>query len=221
MNIPRTRLWWMVAVLLLLLFLLLYWRQCSIPGLDPQANLLVNGDAEAGPGSPDGVKVMSVPGWEVTGQFNTIVYGATSYPGPNNPGPARRGKNFFSGGPDTPLSTATQLVNVARYARGIDAHGVICRLSGYLGGYDEQNDHAVLTAEFLDSSSAALGTLSIGPVLAQDRQLQRGLLSRSAHVVLPAGTRTIRVTLTITRTDGQANDGYADNLELTLESSPK
>jgi len=59
-------------------------------------------------------------------------------------------------------------------------------------------------------------------VLAADRNRATGLVLRSASAPVPPGTRRIAVTLTMTRTEGTSNDGYADNLSLTLtNSAPK
>lgn len=216
MVTAKSKLFWLITAVIVLIVVLLG-RQCSRPRLDPDANLLVNGDAEAGPGSPDGAKVMSAPGWKVTGLFNVVQYGATNgYPEASAPGPANRGKNFFAGGPDGNVSTATQVVDLSKDARAIDAKDLTCRLSGYLGGYADQNDNAVLTADFRDAASARLGTVIIGPVLAVDRKQTVSLILRTASAPVPEGTRQILVTLTMTRAEGTSNDGYADNLSLTL-----
>jgi len=210
---------WITAVLLLLVALLVIAvRQCRPTGPDLNQNLIVNGDAEAGPGSSDGTKPAPAPGWQTTGLFNVVQYGATNgYPTAAAPGPANRGKNFFTGGPDGALASAAQRIDISKHAAAIDAAALTCHFSGYLGGYAEQNDHVAATAEFLAAAGTKLGTVQLGPVSAADRQQQISLLFRSAAATVPRGTRMIVVTLTMTRTDGQANDGYADNLVLTLE----
>jgi hypothetical protein len=214
-------LFWVIAIVWVLALLLIA-QQCSRATLASGANLLLNGDAEAGPGSPNGTKVMRASGWNATGLFNVVQYGAGEFPGPNVPGPANRGRNFFAGGPDGNVSTATQVVDVSNRARAIDAKDTECQLSGYLGGYGGQNDNAVLAAEFQGAASQKLGAVAIGPVLAADRDRATGLVLRTASAPVPPGTRRIAVTLTMTRTDGTSNDGYADNLSLTLtNSAPK
>lgn len=215
MNPNRPKLWWLAAIVFLVLLLVL-WRQCSRSPFDSPANLLVNGDAEADPGSPDGNKLLRPPGWVTQGPFTVIPYGTSGYPNAKSMGPENRGKYFFAGGPRNPASSATQLVDVSAYASGIDSGELAADLSGYLGGYNEQNDHAVLTADFQNAAAAKLGGISLGPVLAADRRQQPGLLLRSARAPIPAGTRKILVTLAMTRTDGEANDGYADNLVLRI-----
>jgi hypothetical protein len=81
-----------------------------------------------------------------------------------------------------------------------------------------QDDGATLTATFLDANNQPLGQASIGTVSAAERNDQTGLLQRQADGLLPAGTRQIRLHLKFTRTEGAYNDGYADNLELSLQN---
>src|SRR6185436_294497 len=94
------------------------------------------------------------------------------------------GMNFFSGGPATrpdainPFSSARQVIDVSAFASKIDAAAVIAELSGYFGGYAEQNDHASLTASFLGADGNSLGDISVGNVLAADRTNRTVLLYR-------------------------------------------
>lgn len=189
-------------------------------GLLGGLNLLVNGDAERGPGTMDGtVVVTDIPGWTTTGELNVIEYGTSGgYPLSTDPGPDNRGKNFFGGGPNDndAVSTATQTIDVSSVVLALESGNVSYVLTGWLGGYSSQEDNAVLTIQFEDGSGQALGQAQIGPVAAEDRQGATGLLQRTANGKVPKGTRKIVVTLTITRTEGTANDGYADNLSLTL-----
>ena len=97
-----------------------------------------------------------------------------------------------------------------------DDERVRFQLSGFLGGFANHNDNAVLTATFKDSSGTPLGTASIGPVTNVDRGFATGLLFRTASGDVPTGTQTIDILLQMTRTTGTDNDGYADNLSLVL-----
>ncbi len=61
-------------------------------------NLIVNGDAEAGPAAPDGsTKASPIPGWTTYGSFTVIRYGTIGIY-PEEYGPADRGRNYFMGG---------------------------------------------------------------------------------------------------------------------------
>lgn len=179
-------------------------------------NLIVNGDAESGSGSASGNDILPIPGWVASGGFTVTRYGASGYPQPSDPGPPSRGSNFFSGGPNSASSAATQTIDISAGATQIDARSVTYDLRGFLGGYASQGDNIALTAEFVNGSNSSLGTARIGPVTPAQRGNATALLSRAATGTVPAGTRTIRLTLQSTRTDGTANDGYADSVSLTL-----
>lgn len=179
-------------------------------------NLLVNGDAEAGTGANDG-SVVTVPGWQTSGFFTVMRYdGRSDELLSTSPGPSDRGHNFFLGGNQGESSSATQRVSVSRFAQAIDSGRAEFRLSGWLGGWETQNDQATLTVTFTDARGARLGTSSIGPVTNTDRQNVASLLERSDSGKVPAGTRWIDVELRMVRAVGTWNDGFADNLSLTI-----
>jgi hypothetical protein len=196
----------------------------------PTANLLLNGDAESGTGSPDGTTIETVPDWVVTGEANVVLYGATNgYPAPSDPGASDRGLNFFAGGPNDDVSTFTQSVDLSPYA-SVVASGATVFISGYLGGYSTQEDNAVLNVSFLgagdggpvdggDGGAPVLGTASIGPVTSADRGGATAFVYRSTTASVPQGTVSLQVQLVMTRLEGTANDGYADDLSVTLSGN--
>ena len=182
------------------------------------ANLLQNPGAEAGAGGTDSSGAMPPPGWTVTGDLTTVQYGASGgFPTAAVSAGIGGGNNFFAGG-NSPLSTATQTVDVSGSAAAIDAGTITASLSADLGGYATQDDSMAVTATYLSASGASLGSLTIGPVTAADRNGQTTLLPRAAAGSVPAGTRSIEVVMTATRQEGTFNDGYADNLSLSLGS---
>jgi hypothetical protein len=179
-------------------------------------NLLVDGNAEAGPAATDDETIFAPPGWTTTGEFTTIAYGASDgFPDATTSKPISGGKKFFGGG-NTDVSTATQDVVVAAKAASIDAGAETVSLSGDLGGWDTQSDYAQVSATFLDADGVSLGAIGIGPVTEAQRGGNTELLPRSTHTRLPAGTRTVQVVITSTRTDGEYDDGYSDNIALSL-----
>lgn len=186
----------------------------------PQGNLIINGNSEVGSSSKTAYDVVSTPGWTETSNFNVVRYNTRSsagdFPSSTDPGPSDRGKNFFAGGPSNSNSSATQLIDVSAYAGDIDSGNVRFNLAGYLGGFAEQGDNAILRATLTNGRCNTIETKSIGPVTAGTRNRQTGLLLRSISGILPIGTRQIRLLLQMTRTAGSYNDGYADNLSLTL-----
>ena len=185
-------------------------------------SLVKNGGAELGQGAVDSSGVITViPSWVQTGSFTVVQYGAAGgFPDKTVSTAISGGKNFFAGGPSNPSSGATQTVNVASRAAKIDAGKLNATLAGYLGGYSSQRDSLTVTASFLDASGAKLGTLKIGPVTPVQRKSLTTLIAKSATHKIPSKTRSITVALTAVRTDGSYNDGYADNLKLTVTKRP-
>ena len=72
------------------------------------------------------------------------------------------------------------------------------------------------TASFLSATGLNLGAAAIGPVTAADRSDQTGLLARSATGLVPEGTRSVDLTVALTRLEGTNNDGYADNISFDV-----
>lgn len=188
--------------------------QASVP---LNQNLLVDGGADAVTGG-DGSTAVSPPGWTTTGGLTVISYATgNGYPTTSSPGPTDRGANFFGGG-NTASSTATQTIDVSGSASAIDAGTISAQLAGWLGGYSSQADSASVTATFLNSSAASIGSTTIGPVTAADRNNTTGFVQKQSATTLPAGTRTVRVVLDAERAGGTSNDGYADSLSFMLGS---
>lgn len=186
----------------------------------PQGNLVQNAGAEAGQGATDSVSQPPVPGWQVTGTFTAVQYGTSGFPAVADGSRVGGDKNFFAGGPSAPTSTASQTIDVSGAAPEIDGGNLGFTLSAFIGGFSTQGDNASVGAIFLDGSGTALAGHTIGPVTPAQRQNQTILLPQSTSGTVPSGTRTIQILITATRTDGQYNDGYADNVDLTLGPPP-
>jgi virginiamycin B lyase len=179
-------------------------------------NLILNGDAESGPGGTDAAQP-TIPFWTTDGQIAVTTYaGGAGDLSPTTPGPANRGNNYFAGGPNNASSRMTQTVDLSSYASAIDAGTQPYTLDGWLGGYGGQDDNAVVTVTFQSASGGALGTASIGPVLDADRGGVSALVERSTSGNIPTGTRKMLVTVTFTRVSGSYNDGALDNLSFVL-----
>ncbi len=186
-------------------------------------NVIVNGDAEAGPGAPlNNTTGMIVPNWTTTaGNFSVVQYSSDpsmipGLPRFNDPGPPNRGLNFFAGGADgnpagTFISSGDQILDISNAASLIDTGMIPFTLSGYLGGYFDQRDNATFTS-FFDAGAMVLGSSVIGPVTLADRMGATGLFPRSATGFIPAGTRQIDFKISINGIDGNQSDGYLDNL---------
>jgi len=183
-------------------------------------NSILNPGAELGLGSGNGNDIEVVPDWTVTqGNFTVVAYGSANSEINTAPGPDF-GNNFFAGGPNSPLSSATQLLDVSNVSALIDAGLVNYTFSGYFGGYLTQADYATLSATFLDGSSDVLGVVTIGGNNETARNGQTELLYAGTTGMIPDGTESILFTLTMTREEGNYNDGYADNLSFVAVDPP-
>ena len=181
-------------------------------------NLIKNGNAEAGSGSSDGSTV-PVPKWTLTTgtTFTAVQYGASGgFPTSTDPGPAKRGLNFFAGGSGEDEEVATQTIALKSYAAAIDAGTATAKVSAYLGGFASQEDNALLEIDWKSKAGSVLGSIVVGPVSAEDRGDVTGLLQRKGSGTIPVGARTAFVQLALSRASGSYNDGYADNLSLTV-----
>ncbi|EST38659.1 hypothetical protein N566_06215 [Streptomycetaceae bacterium MP113-05] len=181
-----------------------------------------NGDAEEGPGGAD-TPVTTVTGWKITeGAPALIRYDfGEGHPGPRDPGPAHRGIRFFSGG-TSPRTTLLQDVTLpAEGATGrtaVDAGGIRFRATAWLGGFGDQEDGARLSVEFRNDAGTPLALAVLGPVTSVERDGRTGTFERSAEAAVPPGARSARLVLALTQDGGDANDGYADALSLTLQA---
>ncbi len=185
-------------------------------------NWVINGDAESGAGSTDG-SVVAVPGWTVnSGGFTAVQYEAApgNFPAVTDPGPASRGNNFFAGGPNVAFSMASQVFAVSSFASQIDAGLIQFVLSGWLGGWQNQDYFAQWFVEFEDGGMNQIGSLvSLQSPNAAARSDQTGLFFQSTNGTIPTGTRFLSFQLDMTRLSGSYNDGYADNLSFVANAS--
>jgi hypothetical protein len=185
------------------------------------ANLIVNPGAEADTGAADFSSTVAPSGWITTSNFTAVQY-AIGTPGDlqtSNSTAIGGGANYFAGGPSNASSSAHQDINISDLTALIDAGKLTATLSGYIGGFSDQDDNVTVTATFLNGSSAEISQFVIGPVTAADRTNVTNLLFRTGSVPVPGGTRTVRITMLATRLSGSYNDGYADNLSFSLQGS--
>jgi hypothetical protein len=192
-----------------------------------QPDLIVNGGAEIGTGSLDGLAVTSVPGWTVTGLFNEVQYDASDgqgvggWPTFSTPGSADRGQNYFAGGGGG-VSTATQYVNLAPATSQIERGNVTFSLGAWIGGTGSLTEDATVTATFLNASEHALGTAALAPVTAAQRNDVTEFLPENTTGTIPRGTTRVKVLITVNgdhlANRNAAGQGYVDNLSFTISS---
>ncbi len=189
----------------------------SPPTAALDTNLIFNGDAEHERGYTDydGEPDAWVAGWYDPDYLTVLQYDAPDgFPSSDDPGPTERGDNFFAGGGVAYSTDMSQLIDVEPLALAIDS-GATYTLTGWLGGYADQNDRASLTVSFMERDGTELGSDSIGSVWASDRGYATGLIQQQTTGTVPQGTRQVEVTLDCTWSWG-FNDGYADNLSLVI-----
>lgn len=183
-------------------------------------NLVVNGNAETGTGSPSNSVITAPKSWTTSGQTTSVQYGAMGgFPDAKSPGPATRGKNLFEGG-NVANSTATQTISLAKYAHDIDAGQTAFAFSAWIGGFATQGDNATVSVTFIGADKSHLSSATLGPVTAADRKNITGLVKQSQSGIVPKGARTAVVTMTFARTEGLYNDGSVDDISLILTKTP-
>ncbi len=183
----------------------------------PAGNLVADPGAEQGGAATDAADVVAPPApWVPEGPFTQVAYGAPDFPSTAVADSIGGGTAFFAGGPDATTTSAEQNLDVEAAAEEIDAGTVTATLSADLGGSGSQEDSATVDVRFLDLESGVLGRLVLDAVTATDRGGQTILLPRSADGAVPVHTRRILVRVTALRDEGAYNDGYADNVSLTL-----
>jgi Subtilase family/Bacterial Ig domain len=183
------------------------------------SNMIQNPGAELGFGESAAIPpVEVVPAFAPINGFTVVRYGSPNgFPSLDLAAQIAGESNFFTGGTAS-VSSATQVINVFDAASLIDsASGVSYELSGFLGGYADQNDYAEVSLLFLNENGIEVGSEKLKPVNATERQNQTVLLPQQATGNLPVGTRAIQLKITMTKVESDTrNDGYVDNLRFSL-----
>lgn len=210
----------LIAFMALLLVLVPAAAHAALPG----GNVIQNGDAEAGPAATSEADAGSPAGWDRFPNFTAVVYGTGAFPTAAESARIGGGRSFFAGGPDntfSDFSVGQQLIDLAAAAPEIDGGRVRATLSGDIGGFAGQEDNATVTAVFTDGGSGSSGSvLQLLPANAAERGGQTTFVRRMACGTLPVGIRSAFVQISMQRFSGSYNDGYADNLSLTLSQTP-
>jgi hypothetical protein len=207
----------LTAVNALLLGLAVTFSAGAAPGAG--ANLLVNGNAEQGEGVNDVNGIAAdIPGWTRKGNFTVVKYAAPGgFPDATVQAAVRGGNNFFAGGPSNAGSSVSQDIDLSAKKALVSSGKARATLAGYLGGYASQEDSLIATTTFWTATGKRIGPAAkIGPVKAAERGSTTKMILKKATVPVPKLARTVRVTLSAARTSGSYNDGYADNLSLTV-----
>ena len=182
-------------------------------------NLVVNGNAEQGSGATttNVSDIVRPNGWSTKGNFSVVKYGTSPLMTASDPGPPDRGDYFFAGGPDTSTSSATQTIDLSGGSGGIDSGGKKYDLSGWLGGFGGEGDTATVEATFEDAAGHSLEVARIGPVTDLTRGGKTAMIKSEHKGDVPRGARKVVLKISMNRTDGNYDDGYADDISLILQ----
>jgi uncharacterized protein (TIGR03437 family) len=158
------------------------------PGSVLGTNLVVNGNAEAGPGVPNTSTTLYVPDWSTDDGASVCPYGGKGWIQISDPGPADRGVNLFCGGPDN--TTSYQDIDVSAAATLIDGGQVTYEVSAWLGAVGAGGP--TLTYLFFDWSGTQLApTAQLEPATRSGP----GLIESDGSGALPSGTRRVRIAM--------------------------
>ncbi len=102
----------------------------------------------------------------------------------------------------------------------IDNQKISYNLSAWMGGLAGEDDNAQVSLTFIDQNNQQVGnTVTIGPVLAAERENVTSLIFHQSTGLIPSGTRSFMITVTMTLITGPTNDGDIDNIALYLYNS--
>jgi hypothetical protein len=185
-------------------------------------NLLTNGGAEGAGAARTLTGAPQIPGWtrEAGGSMTYLRYSTFGgFPRREDAARWEGGLNFFSGGPNSLQSSASQTVDVSGAAASIDAGLATARLAADLGGDSNSLDQMRVFAKFVGPAGDLGPAVVVGPVTAEDRENLTQLIRRTKTAPVPPGTRQVKVTIEADRVGGGTYaNGYADNVKLTVNA---
>src|SRR5579862_6307868 len=134
-------------------------------------NLIVNGNAEAGPAGSLSSLAASIPGWTRSTDrvnVNVLPYGLTGALQTSGQIPPDHGFQYFGGTQDDfpDPGTITQTVDVSSAASAINAGDVEYSASAYLGsaGVDAEGSSASMAVAFKNAAGQTINTITLGPL---------------------------------------------------------
>ena len=145
---------------------------------------------------------------DVTGWTSEVGQLAVYYDSP----PPVTGRFFFYGG-SSPLVIASQIIDVSTYATEIDASVTEVKLEWLQASYSSGGDTSACGVRFLDASQTVISESIAVEIIPEPRMTW---LPRLHKVTVPVGARYIAVLMRMTRYSGNDNDGYTDDIKLTL-----
>jgi hypothetical protein len=111
---------------------------------------------------------------------------------------------------------ATQTISLKPYLTAIQAGTETFNASAWLGGFSTQTDQALVEIDWKHGKTVVGTSVTLGPVTEADRGGVTEFLQRTATGTVPSNANHAFVQLSLVKLQGSYNDGYADNLSLTL-----
>ena len=187
-------------------------------------NLIVNGNAEAGPaGTGVTTAVSSIPGWTVqSGKPTVLPYdlNITAPQQPTNgfiqttdPAPPDHGFQYFAAVFPSNPAILSQTISVTSESTLINAGNAEFIASAYLGSEGGVSVGTQMAVAFQNANGQTFNTVTVGPLVAAGPRAESMYLQQQIGLV-PAGTVQIVVTLTLQ--NGNYDTGIADSLSLML-----
>ncbi len=163
---------------------------------------------------------VSITGWKDNSRATVFPYTVPGRPPTSpmpghDPVPENRGRCFFMA---VDPNTTSQTIDVSALAKEIDAQKIRLKLSGWIGGFVNQDETLTVKAVALNEQGDELDAWQIGPLTPEDRNNKTGfwLLTNDGKAELTKNTRYVRIELIgVGRSLGSV-DGWADNLSLIL-----
>lgn len=167
---------------------------------------LVNPGAESGDAS----------GW--TAASGGVLWSSINTTGAAWPPTIFAGSRYFWAG-SVPDARMYQDVNVSAYATTIDAGAVVAEMTCRFSTINNFTDYLSIFVRALNSVGTVLASVSQEGLCAAD--LATGWILEDLNMLLPSGTRNIRVEVHGTRTTGTDSDVHLDAVGLTLYASSR
>ena len=111
------------------------------------------------------------------------------------------------------MVVASQVVDISMFAIDVDALSAEVKLEWLQASYSSGDDTSACGVRFLDASQTVISESLAVEIRPEPRMTW---LPRLHKATVPAGTRSIAVLMKMTRYSGTDNDGYTDDIKLTL-----
>ena len=177
-------------------------------------NLVRNPGAEANVGG-NGYTGGSPSKWSASGPWKVVKYGSPEFPTKAEANRIGGGKNFFSCGPHIGGGILYQAIRLLGRNSQIDGELLQFSFSVRIATYDAQQDSGAARVTFRNGNGSILHVFATGSVSATNGRF----LKRTFNDVIPAGARSVEITLHGARVGGSADycDAYFDKVSFVIK----